>query len=218
VPLKATTAPRPDLNAAVEQVQAFMEEVAACVPDDPPRGRDPLMDTLRRAQHFLAHHGLRSDADRVQLLRHVLLTAARGDMPDAERAYLRHVVAANEVLDASDADAAGEALAQFRASALWAEMQRADTVYTAVSFTLNEAVNGPHRVVHHQVDLVYYDTEGWHLVALDTGAPRPDGSSSPGRRRGAPSIAVANRWEVQAGHPVASRSVWRMEAWRRDRR
>ncbi len=68
VPLKVTTTPRPDLEDAVEQVCALMDAVGALVPDEPPKGRDPLMTAWHRARHFIDHHGIQSDADRVRLL------------------------------------------------------------------------------------------------------------------------------------------------------
>lgn len=69
VPLKATTTPRPDLQDAVDQVHGLMDAVGALVPDRPPKGRDALMSVWHRARHFVDHHGVRSDADRVRLLR-----------------------------------------------------------------------------------------------------------------------------------------------------
>lgn len=205
------------------------EAVARVSVNAPPAGRPPRRsdrgERVRRAERpSYAERGggarfaaaARHVDDRDALLRHVLLAASRDALPDEEHAYLQRLVAAGDALDPADVAAAVEALARFRGSALWADLQRAGTVYTEVPFTYNEFVNGTERVVHGQIDLIYYKKNGWHLVVLDTAPARVEGEAYRAPRHGVSIEALAARWEAAAGQPVASRFVWAVEAGRRD--
>jgi hypothetical protein len=168
--------------------------------------RHPSFRQAGRGPWFTAAtHALDS---RDALLRHVLLAAVQGRLPDEEASYVRQVVATNDTLHASDEDAAREALARLRASALWADVRRADTVYTEVPFILSEQGTGTKRIAQDQVEILYCNEGEWHLVVFET-PTSPAVAESAGRTRRALIDAFVARCEA-AGRHIASQSVWHM--------
>ena len=168
-----------------------------------------VTERLERAKHPSTEHINRIAvsaaaselSDRTALMRHAVMEAAQGKPPDELSRYLRRLAANTEGLDASDAEAAIEAAARFRDSAVWGNLRHADSLYADVPFALNKQANGTVRIVRDRVDLVYCAMDQWHFVAF---AERADDIAW---RR--PQVnAMADRWEAAAGQPVTSRSVW----------
>jgi len=69
LPLKETRTEMPDLQPVVEQAMGFIEEVQQHLPDALPKGRDPFMEVLTRADHFIRYRGMESVSERVAFLK-----------------------------------------------------------------------------------------------------------------------------------------------------
>lgn len=69
LPLKPTCEPRPDLAGATQQLQEFVETVAAQIPATLPGEPDRLIQTIRQLQHRFSFAAPQADAERAYLLR-----------------------------------------------------------------------------------------------------------------------------------------------------
>jgi ATP-dependent helicase/nuclease subunit A len=166
--------------------------------------RRPSFEQVNRASPFPALPELSSRDD---LMRHAVLCAVRGEQRDALGRYLRGLVAESDALTASDAEAALDAVSQFQRSPMWDNLRQADPVYTDVPLCLSKQTNGTNRLVRDQVDLIYSDKQGWHLVVFVT---RAAPASSVAWRKGHLN-ALADRWEEMGGRPIASQTLWGLD-------
>jgi ATP-dependent helicase/nuclease subunit A len=196
--------PMPDLTQRRLDRAARFEQV-----------RRPSFLQVGRGPWFTA--ATRTLDDRKALLRHVLLAAVQERLPDEEASYVRHLVGMSDTLHASDEGAALEAIKRFRASALWADVRRADTVYTEVPFTLSEHVTGSKRIVQDQVEIVYCKANEWHLVVFEMPTSPTVAKSAAPTRRDALIDAFVARCEA-AGRHITSQSAWHMQTGRLARR
>ena len=150
-------------------------------------------------------------ADYGSLIHLLFDEAVRGVLPDRAEDRERYVQAqaleaglSGEVVD--DAVAAVE---RFRTSLLWERIQRADTCYTEVSVGVLDADGDLPCVVEGQIDLVYRDEGGWHVVDYKTDPASTQAEEDALYVKYGPQLeAYRECWQRLAGEPVADAKLW----------
>lgn len=148
-----------------------------------------------------------SDDDAQNIMRdigiaiHRLFDAAISNrLPDDPAPYIRYLIP-----DPAHASQAQNALAAFRASALWTEIQSASAVHAEVPLVISRK-NGPRRGV---IDLVYRLPNGWKIVDYKTHAVNTDAEIQALIAQSRPQlIRYAKHWAAITGEPVITKGLW----------
>ena len=129
-----------------------------------------------------------------------------GHLPDDWKPLVKSRCEAADLPEKA-ADAAVRALQILEASALFADLQVANAVYTEIPFASASAaaVDLP-TLTSGIIDLAYRDADGWHLVDYKTDVTTADEARQKGYL--AQLNTYATYWEELTGEAVTSRSVY----------
>jgi ATP-dependent helicase/nuclease subunit A len=108
-------------------------------------------------------------------------------------------------LDREAGRKAVSAVQRFRESALFRQAKSASVAYTEVPFAVSETGDAV-RLLRGTIDLIYRDSDGWHIVDYKTDIT----TEAEARRKGYfdQLSTYARYWEELTGEAVASRSVY----------
>ncbi len=138
--------------------------------------------------------------------------AVRGRLSGKRETDIRRLIAEAD-LDPDIARDARAALDTFRASDLWREIGKSETVYTEVPFAASNKEKGRSNILRGVIPLVYRISGGWKIVDYRTDPASTDAEAQALLDRAAPQVkAYAEHWQAITGEPVAEVGIWIAES------